>query len=48
MLSLRLGMHLLFYGKEQTKLLRNKKVEELLHDQSVKVSEYCYPSHDIL
>jgi len=32
----RLGMHLLFYGKEQIKLLGNKRVEEFLHEQSVK------------
>jgi phosphatidylserine decarboxylase len=32
----RLGMHLLFYGKEQVKLLGNKEVEELLREQSVK------------
>jgi len=32
----RLGMHLLFYGKEQVKLLGNKKVEEFLREQSIK------------
>jgi phosphatidylserine decarboxylase len=32
----RLGMHLLFYGKEQIKLLGNKKIEELLQEQSIK------------
>ncbi|KAF5316494.1 hypothetical protein D9619_006360 [Psilocybe cf. subviscida] len=32
----RLGMHLLFYGKEQVALLGNKRVYELLHEQSVK------------
>jgi len=32
----RLGMHLLFYGKEQVKLLGNARVEEVLKDQSVK------------
>lgn len=32
----RLGMHLLFYGKEQIKLLGSKKVEEILQEQSVK------------
>ena len=33
----RLGMHLLFYGKEQIALLGNKRVYELLHEQSIKV-----------
>lgn len=33
----RLGMHLLFCGKEQVKLLENsKRVEELLHEQTVR------------
>jgi len=32
----RLGMHLLFYGKEQTLLLENRKVEELLREESIK------------
>ncbi|KDR80563.1 hypothetical protein GALMADRAFT_222161 [Galerina marginata CBS 339.88] len=32
----RLGMHLLFYGKEQVKVLGNKRVDELLREQSVK------------
>lgn len=31
-------MHLLFYGKEQVKLLEAHKVEALLKEQSVKVS----------
>jgi len=30
-------MHLLFYGKEQTKVLHYKRVEELLLEQSRKV-----------
>jgi phosphatidylserine decarboxylase len=34
---IRLGMHLLFYGKEQIKLLGSRKVEEILQEQSVKV-----------
>ena len=33
----RLGMHLLFYGKEQVKILGNKRVDELLREQSIKV-----------
>jgi phosphatidylserine decarboxylase len=32
----RLGMHLLFYGKEQVKILGNKKVEHILQEQSIK------------
>ncbi|KJA28093.1 hypothetical protein HYPSUDRAFT_62487 [Hypholoma sublateritium FD-334 SS-4] len=32
----RIGMHLLFYGKEQIKLLGNKHVDELLREESVK------------
>jgi phosphatidylserine decarboxylase len=32
----RLGMHLLFYGKEEVKLLNNQKVDELLKEQSIK------------
>lgn len=32
----RLGMHLLFYGKEQVKALGNKRVDELLREESVK------------
>jgi len=32
----RLGMHLLFYGKEEVKLLENKKVEHILQEQSIK------------
>ncbi|KAH7926404.1 hypothetical protein BV22DRAFT_1009175 [Leucogyrophana mollusca] len=33
----RLGMHLLFYGKEQVKVLeKNKRIEELLKEQSVR------------
>ncbi|KAF9005969.1 phosphatidylserine decarboxylase-domain-containing protein [Cyathus striatus] len=32
----RIGMHLLFYGKEQVKVLGSQRVEELLHAQSVK------------
>ncbi|KAF4611209.1 hypothetical protein D9613_006883 [Agrocybe pediades] len=32
----RLGMHLLFYGKEQVRTLGNKRVDELLREQSVK------------
>lgn len=30
-------MHLLFYGKEQINLLENKRVEDLLREESVKV-----------
>jgi len=37
MLDSRLGMHLLFYGKDQIKLLGTKPVEELLREQSIKV-----------
>ena len=33
----RLGMHLLFYGREQVKLLESKKVEDLLRQESIKV-----------
>ncbi|KAF9475217.1 hypothetical protein BDN70DRAFT_908230 [Pholiota conissans] len=32
----RLGMHLLFYGKEQIKLLNNRRVEELLREESIR------------
>ncbi|KAF8159630.1 phosphatidylserine decarboxylase-domain-containing protein [Crassisporium funariophilum] len=32
----RLGMHLLFYGKEQARVLGTQRVEELLEEQSVK------------
>ncbi|KAJ3503090.1 hypothetical protein NLJ89_g8589 [Agrocybe chaxingu] len=32
----RLGMHLLFYGKEEIKVLGNRRVEELLREQSIK------------
>ncbi|PPR03223.1 hypothetical protein CVT26_008071 [Gymnopilus dilepis] len=32
----RLGMHLLFYGKEQVRILGNKRVDELLREQSIK------------
>lgn len=32
----RLGMHLLFYGREQTKMLGSRRVEELLREESVK------------
>jgi len=32
----RIGMHLLFHGKEQVKLLEGGKIEKLLHEQSVK------------
>jgi len=32
----RIGMHLLFYGKEQEKILSAKRVEEILREQSVK------------
>jgi phosphatidylserine decarboxylase len=35
-LYVRLGMHLVFYGKEQVKLLGKKKVEEFLCEHSVK------------
>ena len=34
----RIGMHLLFYGKEQIKLLHWKTVEEHLRDMTIKVS----------
>ena len=37
-------MHLLFYGKEQIKLLGNKTVEELLREESIRVSaatDFC-------
>jgi len=32
-------MHLLFYGKEQVKVVESKTVEHLLKEQSVKVSD---------
>jgi hypothetical protein len=35
---IRIGMHLLFYGKEQVKLLEhNRTIEKLLKEQSIKV-----------
>jgi phosphatidylserine decarboxylase len=40
-------MHLLFYGKEEIKVLGNKRVDEILREQSIKVSGatavYCEP-----
>lgn len=30
-------MHLLFYGKEEVKLLGNRRIEDVLKEQSVKV-----------
>lgn len=38
----RIGMHLLFYGKEQRLLLGNKEVEHLLEEQSVKVLLFAF------
>ncbi|KAI5117883.1 hypothetical protein M0805_002274 [Coniferiporia weirii] len=35
----RIGMHLLFHGKEQVKVLEGGKLEGLLHEQSVKQGE---------
>ncbi|TFK39971.1 phosphatidylserine decarboxylase-domain-containing protein [Crucibulum laeve] len=32
----RIGMHLLFYGREQVKILGTKRIEELLKEQSIK------------
>ncbi|KAF8909349.1 phosphatidylserine decarboxylase-domain-containing protein [Gymnopilus junonius] len=32
----RLGMHLLFYGKEQVRLLGNKRIDELLREESIR------------
>lgn len=32
-------MHLLFYGKEEIKLLGNKRVDELLREESIKVCD---------
>ncbi|KAF8967644.1 phosphatidylserine decarboxylase-domain-containing protein [Flammula alnicola] len=32
----RIGMHLLFYGNEQIKLLGNKRIDELLHEESIR------------
>ncbi|KAF8888359.1 hypothetical protein CPB84DRAFT_1826727 [Gymnopilus junonius] len=32
----RLGMHLLFYGKEQRKLLSSKRIYEILEEESIK------------
>lgn len=39
-------MHLLFYGKEQVKLLSTKTVEQELKEQSVKVCRImtCFPA----
>ena len=34
----RIGMHLLFYGKEQVKLLEAHKIEGILKEQTLKVS----------
>ncbi|PPQ97431.1 hypothetical protein CVT26_006778 [Gymnopilus dilepis] len=34
--EVRLGMHLLFYGKEQRKLLSSKRIYEILEEQSIK------------
>jgi phosphatidylserine decarboxylase len=34
-------MHLLFYGKEQTKILETRRVEALLREESVKVHSSC-------
>jgi phosphatidylserine decarboxylase len=34
-------MHLLFYGKEQTKILETRRVEELLREESIKVHSSC-------
>jgi phosphatidylserine decarboxylase len=36
----RLGMHLLFYGHEQTEILETKRVEHLLRDQSIKEGKH--------
>lgn len=33
----RIGMHLLFYGKEQQKLLDSQRIEHLLREKSIKV-----------
>ena len=33
----RAGMHLLFYGKEQVKLLESGRIEKLLKEESVRV-----------
>ena len=33
----RIGMHLIFYGHEQTEILETKRVENLLRAQSIKV-----------
>jgi len=41
----RIGMHLLFYGKEQVKFLEYKTVEQLLHEQSIKEGK-LYDSPD--
>ncbi|KAF8202246.1 phosphatidylserine decarboxylase-domain-containing protein [Pholiota molesta] len=36
-------MHLLFYGKEQTKILETRRVEALLREESIKVHSSCQP-----
>jgi hypothetical protein len=35
--TFRIGMHLLFYGKEQRRLVESRTVENLLKEQSLKV-----------
>lgn len=43
----RIGMHLLFCGREQVKLLESGKIEKILREQSVKVTSFTSSSINI-
>lgn len=39
----RIGMHMLFYGKEQQRLMETSRMESILKEQSVRVSAFTPP-----